>query len=96
LDLTKANAQLLKVREQLTATYAEIQEAKDATFEETKKAKLLMVALQQETQVHRGLRALTEVHFPSLKPFLSTHLRTIDLEYARSSLSNYALRGLLR
>ena len=40
MDLTKANAQLLKVREQLTATYAEIQEAKDATFEETKKAKL--------------------------------------------------------
>ena len=61
MDVTKANAQLLKVREQLTATYAEIQEAKDATFEETKKAKLLMVALQQETQVHRGLRALAEV-----------------------------------
>ena len=38
MDLTKANAKLLKVREQLTATYAEIQEAKEAALEETKKA----------------------------------------------------------
>jgi hypothetical protein len=52
LDLTKANAQLVKVSEQLAATYAEIEEAKDAALEETQKAKLLMVALQQETQVH--------------------------------------------
>ena len=61
MDLTKANAQLVKVREQLAATHAEIQEAKEAALEDTKKAKLLMVALQQETQVHRGLRALAEV-----------------------------------
>ena len=61
MEFTKANAQLVKVREQLAATFAEIQEAKDAALEETKKAKLLMVALQQETQVHRGLRALAEV-----------------------------------
>jgi hypothetical protein len=46
LDLTKANAQLIvKVRDQLAATYAEIQEAKEPALEETKKAKLLMVAL---------------------------------------------------
>ncbi len=45
----------------MAATHAEIQEAKEAALEDTKKAKLLMVALQQETQVHRGLRALAEV-----------------------------------
>jgi hypothetical protein len=38
LNLTKANGQLVKLWEQLTATYAEIQEAKEAALEETKKA----------------------------------------------------------